>query len=188
MNYNEDVFRQRFTVAHELGHALLDDDQDVVVSFTGDQKSQREARANAFAARFLMPTDFLRAIPQSNVWSEEKVLDWAERLRVNPEPLCYALRHARLLRHDQVEAFKTLKIPRSSKLDPEMPQALTPHSRERMQQLLWRGMSNSYVSLCFDAYNQGHVSAGRLAEMLLADESELREVAELYGLTLAYAD
>jgi hypothetical protein len=57
-----------------------------------------------------------------------------------------------------------------------------------MQQLLWRGMSNSYVSLCFDAYNQGHVSAGRLAEMLLADESELREVAELYGLTLAYAD
>jgi len=29
----------------KLGHALLDDDQDVVVSFIGRSKSQREARA-----------------------------------------------------------------------------------------------------------------------------------------------
>jgi len=188
VNHSEDVFRQRFTVAHELGHALLDDDQGFVVSFAADQKSQCEVRANNFAARFLMPPDFLRAIPQPNLWTEEKILHWAERLCVNPEPLCYALRHARLLRYKQGEQFKILKLPRSSKVDPEMPASLTPQSRERIQHLLWRGLSNSYVKLCFDACYQGHISSGRLAEMLLADESELREIAELYSLALAYAD
>jgi Zn-dependent peptidase ImmA (M78 family) len=188
VNYTEDVFRQRFTAAHELGHALLDDDQDFVVSFATDQRAQREVRANAFAARFLMPPDFLRAIPEAHTWTEQKILYWAERLHVNPEPLCYALRHARLLQHHQVERFRALKIPSSSKHDPEISPSLPPKSRERIERLLWRGLSSFYVKLCFDAYYQGHISAGRLAEILLADESELKEIAGLYGFALAYAD
>lgn len=34
VNYDEDIYRQRFTAAHEAGHAILDEDQDVVVSFS----------------------------------------------------------------------------------------------------------------------------------------------------------
>jgi len=33
VNYGEDTFRQRFTAAHKLGHALLDAETDFVVSF-----------------------------------------------------------------------------------------------------------------------------------------------------------
>jgi transcriptional regulator with XRE-family HTH domain len=38
VNYSEDMYRQRFTAAHEAGHAILDADEDFVVSFTKDQQ------------------------------------------------------------------------------------------------------------------------------------------------------
>jgi len=33
VNYSEDVYRQRFTAAHELAHAIFDSDDSAVVSF-----------------------------------------------------------------------------------------------------------------------------------------------------------
>lgn len=33
VNFDEDPYRQRFTLAHEVGHVYLDSDDDVVVSF-----------------------------------------------------------------------------------------------------------------------------------------------------------
>ena len=48
VNYSEDVYRQRFTAAHEVAHAILDDDQDVIVSFTSDKGNLSEIRANVF--------------------------------------------------------------------------------------------------------------------------------------------
>lgn len=57
--------RQRFTLAHELGHLLAGDsqgvwiDRDVMAEST--RRDHAEMRANAFAAAFLMPDDLLRA-------------------------------------------------------------------------------------------------------------------------------
>ena len=61
--------RQRFTLAHELGHVLAGDgesaggtwvDRDVMGAGTGGDRIV-EMRANAFAAAFLMPEDRVRA-------------------------------------------------------------------------------------------------------------------------------
>jgi Zn-dependent peptidase ImmA (M78 family) len=59
--------RQRFTVAHELGHLLLHETRAMIVdthvyrrdevSSMGTKKEEREA--NAFAAELLMPRDFV---------------------------------------------------------------------------------------------------------------------------------
>lgn len=59
--------RQRFTIAHEIGHLLLHETRSVIVdthvyrrdavSSMGTQKEEREA--NAFAAELLMPTNFV---------------------------------------------------------------------------------------------------------------------------------
>ena len=38
-----------------------------------------------------------------------------------------------------------------------------------------------------DAYEQGPISAARLAEMLLVDEAELSEIVGLFGRHLEYA-
>lgn len=58
--------RQRFTIAHECGHAILHPGQDLhldrVIAFRrSDLPSDRaEAEANEFAASLLMPEEFLR--------------------------------------------------------------------------------------------------------------------------------
>ena len=56
--------RQRFTLAHELGHLLAGDDQGVHLDRDVYDKAQAkdpsEMRANSFASAFLMPEDVLR--------------------------------------------------------------------------------------------------------------------------------
>lgn len=51
--------RQRFAMAHELGHLLAHDDQEIHqdrdIYAAENQRSGSEMRANAFAAAFLMP-------------------------------------------------------------------------------------------------------------------------------------
>lgn len=54
--------RKRFTIAHEIGHAVLN---HFSISFSDgkglDDSSWQERQANAFAAELLMPRDFLLA-------------------------------------------------------------------------------------------------------------------------------
>lgn len=188
VNYSQDVFRQRFTAAHEAGHAILDDEADFVVSFSEwDRNDLSEVRANTFASRFLIPPEFLRALPDSTAWSQEKLLDWAVRLMVNAEPLAYPLKDVGLITDEQVSALKDVTIPRERKSDPELPDSLAPRPRRPKEDLLQRGLSDGYVGLCFDGYERGIISAGRLAEVLLATDSEVAEIAGLYARRLTHA-
>lgn len=70
--------RQRFSIAHEYAHALLDRDQAITVSNEDNKSEIREKRANAFAAAFLMPEegvrDFLSAMNKGALAREEKIL------------------------------------------------------------------------------------------------------------------
>ena len=65
----EPVVRQRFTIAHELGHHRLDQPQRIVcpsdqidppISESDGQLAEVEATADAFAAAFLIPAASLR--------------------------------------------------------------------------------------------------------------------------------
>ncbi len=189
VNYSEDIYRQRFTVAHEGAHTILDDEEDVVVSLAKWKKGDLvEIRANTFAARYLIPPEFLRAIPESKRWSVEMAIEWAKRLKVNVEALGYALRDEQLIDDALVGELKDVHIPADAKVDPELSAALPIKVLEQKRHLLALGLSDHYVGLCFDAYAGGVVSRGRLAECMLLDDSELRTVAELYGRSLAYGD
>lgn len=187
VNYSEDVYRQRFTAAHETCHAILDSDASFVVSLGSDRKLDQEIRANRFASHYLAPSSFLKAIPQPRTWNTAKALDWANRLNVSTEVLAYALHRERLISADTVEIIKSVRVPRKEKVDPEIPITLTPQSRMRKRELLERGLSNYYVALCFESYREGFVSAARLAEMLLLEsDSELRALANLYSEHIQY--
>lgn len=71
VNTSHAIVRQNFTIAHELGHFLLHDqeplhvDRDFRVRLRGDLSSQgtdeAEREANYFAASLLMPKGFLEA-------------------------------------------------------------------------------------------------------------------------------
>jgi Zn-dependent peptidase ImmA (M78 family) len=189
VNYSEDVYRQRFTAAHEAAHAILDQDEDVIVSFTRANTDLREVRANTFASHYLMPPAFLQRIPDPGQWDSAKAMHWANALKVSTEALSIALSQAGLIDHETEQVIRTVRVLREAKEDPELPETLSPRARARKEELLKRGLSDYYVSLCFEAYRERLVSAARLAEMLLVDgDTELRELAELYGEVLQYGD
>src|SRR5262244_2011366 len=147
-----------------MAHALLDDDEEVVVSFDKSPSVDlREVRANTFASRYLIPPEFLRQIPNPQDWTTSKALDWASKLKVSTEALSIALKEADLITADAQAAIRSVRVDANAKVDPELPPNLSPKSRERKETLLRRGLSDYYVGLCMDAYEQGAICAARLA-------------------------
>lgn len=71
VNSSHPLTRQRFTIAHEIGHLILHEpdpvhiDKNFRLHFRNELSSQatdfREIEANAFAAAMLMPADLLRS-------------------------------------------------------------------------------------------------------------------------------
>ena len=62
VNQSQPVNRKRFTIAHEIGHAVLHPQEDIVdyrVDIEGP-KDRKEVQANKFAAELLMPEEFFR--------------------------------------------------------------------------------------------------------------------------------
>lgn len=84
--------RRRFTVAHELGHFLLDFDPNKTISYTAmeyicpysQNLPEPEVRANRFAAALLMPEDAFRrdfgAIYAKHADSTERLYDTVQEL------------------------------------------------------------------------------------------------------------
>lgn len=185
VNYSEDIYRQRFSAAHEMAHAIFDAEQGASVSFERPDGSDLvEVRANRFASCYLMPPAFLSKLPDPNGWKDSEAIDWANRLRVSSSALAIALREAKLVTQPTYARISRLRVPRDAKIDSELPESLNTVQRSRKEQLLELGLSDHYVALCFEAQSSGVISQGRLAEALLCSQAELLELANLYGRTL----
>jgi len=188
VNYDEDLYRQRFSASHEAAHVIFDSSEAVMVTFRRDSSKYdandlREVRANRFASCYLMPPDQLPRLPQ---WTPELAIEWAQRLRVSTTALSIALREAGVIDDDTARTLRSGRVPAMEKIDPEAPATLTDKQRARRIALLDRGLSDYFVGLCFDAHQQDKISVGRLSEALLADHVELREISVLYGRSIQY--
>ena len=71
VNFDDNLYRQNFTLCHEVGHALMDG-SNYNVSYQA-QKDYREYRANAFASEFLMPQAVIKQINPSSLTPENVV-------------------------------------------------------------------------------------------------------------------
>ncbi len=186
VNYSEDIFRQRFTAAHEAGHAILDR-EDVIVSFSDWKKQDLvEIRANAFASAYLLPPAVLSKIPVQQ-WTPSELSGWASRLKVSAHALAIGLKENGLIDDEALSALLRSRGQAAVKSDPEL-EGLAPRSLERRKSLLERGLSHFYVSLCFDAIAEGAITNAKAAEMLTVDEDELLDLAEMYQVKLAVHD
>lgn len=182
VNYDEDIYRQRFTVAHEGAHGIIDRNDDVVVSFLGRYKkaSLVETRANTFASRYLLPPTVTASIPVTK-WTHQEILRWASHFKVSTKALAIALNEAGVIDNPTADYLATVRVPLQEKTDPELANLSRP-VEARKQGLLEKGLSASYVSLCLEAYSQGLISGGRAAEMMLVNDFELNEITSLFNL------
>lgn len=185
VNYSEDVYRQRFSAAHEMAHAIFDSGSGPSVTYVRQQQlDMLEVRANRFASCYLMPPEVLRRLPTPAAWSEADAQRWANELRVSCDALGIALKEAGIVDAKASERIRGYRVPREAKLDPELPTSLNGTQLARKAALLERGLSEHYVGLCFEGYKRGAISLGRLAEALLCSRGELGELAKLYGRSL----
>jgi len=99
INSEQHPNRQRFTIAHELGHFLLHEgtplhvDHDFRVNMRNSRSSQaadwEEIEANQFAAELLIPQDFLRSDLESGKHSAKDAARLARRYRVSEAAMSY---------------------------------------------------------------------------------------------------
>jgi Zn-dependent peptidase ImmA (M78 family) len=183
INYNEDVYRQRFTAAHELGHSILDlaeQDEADITSAKYKRDHLIEVRGNSFASNYLLPSTILSRIHEKTIWNAEKIKKYANYFDVNPETLAYALARDGYIKQIKVNELKTVKVVKTEKVETELNEVST-RGRLRRTALLEQGISEYYVRLCFDARRNGIISSSRMAEMLLLDYWELKNIYEMFG-------
>jgi Zn-dependent peptidase ImmA (M78 family) len=181
VNYDEDVYRQRFTAAHELAHAIMEDTA-INLSMGNDGSNLVEVRANAFASHYLLPPEFLVSIASGvDAWTETVLVQWAAKLRVSTSMLRIALKERGIISEATFNDLKAARVPRKQKVDPELANQ-TGRTRERKAALLERGLSFHYVGQCIEILRAGQISRGRAAEMLLISEIELYEIEQLFSM------
>jgi Zn-dependent peptidase ImmA (M78 family) len=188
VNFNEDIYRQRFSAVHEVAHSIFDSNEEVMVTYevTSPRYSRQdlvEIRANSFASNYLMPPEMLRSI---SPWNTETVVYWAQRFRVSTAALSKALKDEGIVTPVQAESLRTVRVPSSEKIDPEAPDSLTDLQRSRRQGLLEKGLSDYYVSLCCEAHERQLISTPRLCELLGVESHQLFEIGKLFGWTIKH--
>jgi Zn-dependent peptidase ImmA (M78 family) len=104
VNSQEPPTRQRFTIAHELGHFLLHGKQKLYVDkgfriHLRDQTSseatdRQEIEANQFAAELLMPEEMVRRMlgtQMIDIESDADLVEWAKRFEISTQALIFRL-------------------------------------------------------------------------------------------------
>ena len=103
----------RFTLAHELGHHLLNDPDEIIEETTRDMfaDTAKELRVNAFAGHFLMPERGLRLVlewlgEQPGQVSERSAVALMEHFGVSMAALVYQLNVLGVLNYDDGQKLR----------------------------------------------------------------------------------
>ena len=160
--------RQRFSIAHELGHILAHDAQELIAETVENHSTiTSEKRANAFAAAFLMPEGFLRACASTGL--DQSGFDGlVARLLVSPRSLGWRLFNLGLISEAERLAWSGATAEQCVMRSGRSDVALAARERaliERLPPRLVRGH--------LDAYERGETSARPLAALLGVGVSDI---------------
>jgi Zn-dependent peptidase ImmA (M78 family) len=140
INFDEDLYRQFFSAAHEYCHVLFESklvqDEGCIVSRKYGRKELVEIRANVFAAEFLLPIESLDGYTRPT--NLEELKDTIEKIarayRVNTETVAIRTSERGWISDKTLQSFRAQKpvtIPRQEKRDPDIPRDLSELQIER---------------------------------------------------------
>jgi len=157
--------RQRYTMAHELGHLMAGDGHKIIDENVLLGKSPEESRANSFAAAFLMPADALRAAfeGQSAV-GEQLIADLLGRYRVSLDALAFRLHNVGLI---DVTTREEVRRMSSARISLRQGRALDLQARNDRR---WPGL---LLDRAVEAYATGRISIRPLANLVGVDPDVL---------------
>lgn len=169
--------RQKFTLAHELGHLLAGDDQgihlDEDIFGPAQRRDPGEQRANAFAAAFLMPEAALRQAVEAHGFAIEAFAQLVCDLVVSPSALAYRMLDLRLIDSGLCDEYRRLTAAKAA--------AIAGRGAEYSRQVIEARAPRPPGLLVRDtyaAYEQGVATLRPYATLAGVDEGGLREALE----------
>lgn len=154
--------RQRFTIAHELGHILQRHARDLLAENIDEHaKHPHETAADKFAAEFLMPEAYLREAAPTGHLAREDAIRLVNSLQVSPTALSWRAFNLRLIGSSEQQELAALTAEVCTILGgiPEMAhQAGTDAAARRFPRRIVVGH--------LSAYQDGETSARALASLL----------------------
>ncbi|MGV9854927.1 helix-turn-helix domain-containing protein [Streptomyces sp. NPDC003442] len=184
--------RQRFTLAHELGHILARDAQEMRTEThlaPGRQKDHTEIRANVFAANFLMPQAEIHAeVDAESVesgLSDDAFRALVVRFKVSPSALAARLHQLGLVTPDARNRLRGVTT--------EMCHLLTQRAdlhEKRVAAAQARRLPLAPARGLYEGYLAGDTTLRPLAAYFGMDPDELRDALEpgLSAVTVPAAD
>jgi len=174
--------RQRFTLAHELGHLVMDGmhrasvftEKQATESFDDGDTVLSEVRANAFAAAFLMPEIAVKdAIAKLAIDPEIEnritppvVKYLCDQFGVSCDAMLWRLLNLKVISRERRQSLSVMRVSERSS-------NVVPRSFE---------LPERYRTLAFEAYMQSKISIGKLADYLRTDLYEARKLVKEYHL------
>lgn len=180
INANQRPTRIAYTVAHEYGHILLD--RELRMKVCNEEKDLVDVRADVFAAAFLMPEkgieEALKSLgkvkPRKKTLEPFDIVALRRYLGVSYDALLFRLMNLGWFSEKDREEFK-LMSPTLNQLE----QTLYGEERSgsESQYIGRKGcLPERYQYLSLEAYRQGMISIGKLAELLRKDLYEVRDL------------
>ncbi|MCX6785137.1 MAG: ImmA/IrrE family metallo-endopeptidase [Candidatus Komeilibacteria bacterium] len=100
VNDNHAKVRQRFTIAHELGHYILGHDVDKILDDEFDKSSDKEKEANSFAGELLIPHHMLESDLKNQIWT---IKDLSQRYQVSEQVVTIKLLESNLINNKNLK-------------------------------------------------------------------------------------
>ncbi|PCC83285.1 toxin [Corynebacterium accolens] len=162
-------FRQRLTVAHEIGHIVAGDVTEDGAALLCDTTHPSETRANTFARCVLCPVEALRDLPQTSP-AEELLSYVVQRFQVSPTVAAIQLCEAGVISEETKEELKSYSAKRlasqfgwKANYDYAAKISELPRSSERL------------VADAYKAYDKGLIA---LPSVAFAEQVSIEEVID----------
>jgi Zn-dependent peptidase ImmA (M78 family)/transcriptional regulator with XRE-family HTH domain len=173
---SEPIWRQHFSVAHELFHLLTWDEKLFQqVSDNDHLREKNETRADAFAAGLLMPAEALRAevrrVATDGKLSHAALITIARHFDVSLRACAFRLAHLRII--TQSDAQRLIEDPTLRDLDKQTQREAT---RTAYQ------FNKAFTRLAYLCYEAGKISRARLAKALEVSLVDLPMFLNMAGL------
>jgi transcriptional regulator with XRE-family HTH domain len=153
--------RQRYTLAHEIAHLAAGDTEGVVIDEDlFGQSSEKERRANSFAAAFLMPESSLRKALGTSGATEASVGEMLVGYKVSLDALAWRLFDVELVDAAGRERVRQMSAPKLV--------LLAGHAAEyqrQLQDLGLRRLPTGLLQRTLDAFNRGDVGVRVLSRL-----------------------
>lgn len=141
INKNFSVERKRFTLLHELGHLLLEIQEN--------NGKHEENLCNRFAAEFLFPKKMVKKEfgEKRESVSIKELIEVQKKYGISIKAIIYRLKDAEVLSENRVKEFyKKLNFDLNLKQEVDKERFKTPEVSNRYEQLVYRGLSQELIS------------------------------------------